>query len=214
MCLSNHPLTRHLHIEQQCSQWQRSNKGWHTSSRPHLMNLLKKGNLNQNRISVSARNKKLDFPAPCTEAAIGNCFYRHRHFLRHFLRHTQTLPQTLPQTRTDTSSDTHRHFLRHTQTLPQAIGNCFNRHFLSCFIRSGGSSAPACHSRHFTSYYTLYFILYTLYFTVRSRAPARLSLASLQSQQLQVKLEEETVGWITISWWIGESPKPVLAKSL
>ena len=177
MCLSNHPLTRHLHIEQQCSQWQRSNKGWHTSSRPHLMNLLKKGNLNQNRISVSARNKKLDFPAPCTEAAIGNCFYRHRHFLRH------------------------------TQTLPRAIGNCFNRHFLSCFIRSGGSSAPACHSRHFTSYYTLHF-------TVRSRAPARLSLASLQSQQLQVKLEEETVGWITISWWIGESPKPVVAKSL
>ena len=116
------------------------------------MNLLKKGNLTQNCISISARNKNLDFPAPCTEAAIGNCFYRRRHFLRH------------------------------TQTLPQAIGNCFNRHFLSCFIRSGGSSAPACHSRHFTSYYTLYFILYSA-FSCSSALITRVTSISAASGQ-------------------------------
>ena len=116
------------------------------------MNLLKKGNLTQNCISISARNKNLDFPAPCTEAAIGNCFYRHRHFLRH------------------------------TQTLTQAIGNCFNRHFLSCFIRSGGSSAPACHSRHFTSYYTLYFTLYSA-FSCSSALITRVTSISAASGQ-------------------------------
>ena len=169
MCLSSHPLTRRLHIEQQCSQWQRSNKGWHTSSRPHLMNLLKKGNLTQNRISVSARNKKLDFPAPCTEAAIGNCFYRHRH----------------------------RHFLRHTQTLPQAIGNCFNRHFLSCFIRSGGSSAPACHSRHFN--------LSSFRSNWRKKrsdeSPSVGELVNHRSQFLQSHYNPNFLTWVRMSRW-------------
>ena len=130
------------------------------------MNLLKKGNLTQNCISVSARNKNLDFPAPCTEAAIGNCFYRRRHFLRH------------------------------TQTLPQAIGNCFNRHFLSCFIRSGGSSAPACHSRHFTSYYTLYFTLYTLQCVLvlqRAYHSRHFNLSSFRSNWRK-KRSDESVG--------------------